>query len=91
MIRTVIYVQAKHHVGTTGDWAVEQINSYVKNKELGPGDDCTRIPWIISTGREFSPKCHDKAKQNQVHLINGRELATRLLQVGIADLSKLTE
>ena len=91
MIRTIIYVQAKHHVGTTGDWAVEQINSYVKEKELGPGDDYTRIPWVISTGSEFSPECHDKATQNQVHLIDGRELATRLLQVGIADLSKLTE
>ena len=82
-IKTIIYVQAKRHTGTTEAWAVEQINSYVKNKELGPGDDYTRIPWVISTASEFSPACVDKAKQHRVHLINGRELATRMLEAGM--------
>ena len=47
-ISTIIYVQAKHHVGTTDAWAVEQIDSYVKNKEELSGETgYTRIPWVI--------------------------------------------
>ena len=86
-IRTIIYVQAKHHVGTTDAWAVEQITSYVKNKGLGREDGYTRIPWVISTAREFSPECRNEAKRHQVYLINGRELATRMLEAGMTDLS----
>ena len=85
-IRTIIYVQAKHHVGTTDAWAVEQIASYVENKELGREDGYTRIPWVISTAREFSTECRDKAKRHQVCLVNGRELATRMLDAGLTDL-----
>ena len=85
-IRTIIYVQAKYHDGTTDAWAVEQINSYVKNKELGPGDDYTRIPWVISTATDFSTDCKVKARQHQVHLVNGTDLATRLLEAGMAGL-----
>ena len=85
-IKTIIYVQAKHHVGTTDAWAVEQIASYVENKELGREDGYTRIPWVISTALNFSPECRDKAKQNEVCLVNGRELATRMLQAGLIDL-----
>ena len=85
-IRTIIYIQAKHHVGTTDDWAVEQIASYAENKELSREDDYTKIPWVISTALEFSPECRDKAKRNQVHLVSGKELATRMLEVGLADL-----
>ena len=86
-IRTIIYVQAKHHEETTNDWAVEQIDSYVKNKEeLGEDDDYTMIPWVISTGDDFSDDCREKAKQNRVYLIDGRELASRILEAGISDL-----
>ena len=85
-IGTIIYVQAKHHIGTTDAWAVEQIDSYVRNKELGRDDGYTRIPWVISTAREYSPECRDKAKQHQVCLVDGKELATRILEVGITDL-----
>ena len=85
-IKTIIYVQAKHHVGTTDAWAVEQIASYVENKELGRVDGYTRIPWVISTALNFSLECRDKAKQNQVCLVNGRELATRMLEAGLTDL-----
>ena len=86
-IRTIIYVQAKHYVGTTDAWAVEQIDSYVKNKEELSGEDgYTRIPWVISTACEFSQECRDKAKQHQVCLVNGIELATRMLEAGLTDL-----
>ena len=86
-IRTIIYVQAKHHVGTTDDWAVEQIDSYVKNKEELSGEaDYTRIPWVISTADGFSTECHDKAKRHQVRLVNGKELAIRMLEAGMIDL-----
>lgn len=86
-IGTIIYVQAKHHEETTSDWAVEQIDSYVKNKEeLGGEDGYTRIPWVVSTGDDFSEDCRKKAEQHNVCLIDGQELATRILQAGISDL-----
>lgn len=86
-IKTIIYVQAKHHDETTNDWAVDQITSYVKNKEELRGDDgYTRIPWIISTADGFSTECHDKAKRYQVRLVNGKELAIRMLEAGMEGL-----
>ena len=86
-ISTIIYVQAKHHVGTTDDWAVEQINSYVKHKEELSGETgYTRIPWVISTALDFSTDCKVKAKRHQVRLVNGMELATRILEAGMAGL-----
>ena len=87
-IRTIIYVQAKHHDGTTNAWAVEQIDSYAKNKEeLGGETGYTRIPWVISTAPDFSADCKVKARQHQVHLVNGTDLATRLLEAGMAGLN----
>ena len=86
-ISTIIYVQAKHHVGTTDAWAVEQIDSYVKNKEELSGETgYTRIPWVISTALDFSTDCKDKAKRHQVRLVNGKDLATRMLEAGMAGL-----
>ena len=86
-ISTIIYVQAKHHVGTTDAWAVEQIDSYVKNKEELSGETgYTRIPWVISTALDFSTDCKDKAKRHQVRLVNGKDLATRMLEAGMIDL-----
>ena len=86
-IRTIIYVQAKHHEGTTNDWAVKQIDSYVKNKEeLGEDDGYTKIPWVVSTGKNFSEVCRERAKRNNVYLIDGEELASRILDAGISDL-----
>ena len=83
-IRTIIYVQAKHHDGTTNDWAVDQITSYVKNKEELKGEDgYTRIPWVISTADEFSTECHDKANRHHVCLVDGKELAARMMEAGI--------
>ena len=86
-IRTIIYVQAKFHEGTTDAWAVEQIESYAKNKEELSGDSgYTRIPWVVSTAPAFSTDCEVKARQHQVHLVNGTDLATRLLEAGMAGL-----
>lgn len=85
-IRTIIYAQVKCHEGVTDDWGVDQITRYVENKEeLGGSDGYTRIPWVISTSCEFSSCCRDKAKQHQVHLIDGIELASRMLEVGLIE------
>ncbi len=90
LIRTIIYVQAKHHKGTTDDWALEQIDDYVTNKKELEGDDgYTRIPWVVSTAKNFSKDCHEKAergKEVKVYLIDGKELASRILEAGISDL-----
>ena len=86
-IRTIIYVQAKYHDRTTDAWAVEQIDSYVKDKEDDSGEtDYTRIPWVISTASDFSTDCKVKARNHRVHLFNGTDLATKLLEAGVAGL-----
>ncbi len=86
-IKTIIYVQAKHHKGTTDEWAVKQINSYVKNKnELEKDDGYTKIPWVVSTAKNFSKDCTEKAAHNNVYLIDGMELASRILDAGITNL-----
>jgi len=86
-IRTIVYVQAKHHEGTTDDWALDQIDRYVKNREeLGEDDGYTKIPWVISSGTGFSKCCQDKAEQSNVYLIAGKELAARILEAGITDM-----
>ena len=59
----------------------------MKNKEELSGEAAyTRIPWVISTADGFSTECHDKAKQHQVRLVNGKELAIRMLEAGMTDL-----
>ena len=59
----------------------------MKNKEELSGEaDYTRIPWVISTADGFSTECHDKAKRHQVRLVNGKELAIRILEAGMIDL-----
>ena len=86
-IRTIIYAQVKSHVGVTDHWAVDQITRYVENKEELEGDDgYTRIPWVISTSCDFTSDCREQAKRHQVYLVDGNELATRMVEVGLVDL-----
>jgi predicted Mrr-cat superfamily restriction endonuclease len=84
-IRTVIYVQVKHHQGNTDEWAVEQITEFGKGKGGADGAYTTAL-WVVSTGDGFTQKCKDLAEENGVLLIGGREFAEMLLDVGLGGL-----
>mgnify|MGYP003591721057 CR=1 FL=1 len=86
-LRTIIYVQAKHHVGETSDWAVEQIAKYKKQKE-DIEDEYAYLAWVVSTGDKFSEDAVKAAKVNNVRLINGYELVKMLLDCGIDGVNK---
>jgi hypothetical protein len=85
-LKTIFYVQAKHHKNTTDEWAVEQINKYKEQKE----DDVEyhHIPWVISTCEKFSEKAVNLAVKNKVRLINGLDFAELLLNAGLRNIDK---
>lgn len=79
-----IMVQVKKHEGTTGDWAVNQINSYHANNNFG---DYSTALWVISSGEKFSEEAIRLAEEYGVKLIDGNTFAKMILEVGLADLS----
>lgn len=87
-LKLIVYVQAKRHDGQTNEWAVEQIKKYKEyQSKSGDDDEYTRISWVISTAKNFSPACEDQARNAQVRLINGIEFASMLLDSGIEQLA----
>lgn len=42
-LRTIYYIQAKHHKRVTGDWATQQISSYTDKKGKTPGTTATPV------------------------------------------------
>lgn len=84
-IKTIIYVQAKHHVNETSEWALEQIREYKLSKD-SMDDGYARIGWVISSADKFSKQCDAAAKEAHVILINGAQFATMLLNIGLSKL-----
>lgn len=93
-LRTVYYVQVKKHVGTTGDWAVTQIEQYFNQKGC-MDSSYTYIPWVVSTAEDFSKEAIEKARYISeesgvnVRLINGMELSRMILDSGLSNLVDL--
>ena len=87
-----VYVQAKHHTGKSDERGITQIDNYVKNKEKGveyvADQQIVLLAWVISTG-EFSDECRKRANEDHVRLIDGKEFAGMLLDVGIGHLEDL--
>jgi len=89
-LRTIYYIQAKHHTRVTGDWATQQISAYTDKKKKDAGDDgYNRISWVISTADSFSDSAVKLAQEESILLINGSELATLLLEAGISGLDQV--
>jgi hypothetical protein len=84
-IKLVIYVQAKFHKGNTSDWAVNQVLDYVNYKE-DEDDGYNKIAWVISSADKFNENAINKAKENNIRLINGLEFSEMLLNVGIKNI-----
>lgn len=85
-IKLVIYVQAKFHQGITDDFGVNQILNYVSFKEESLDDGYNKIAWVISSANEFDKNAINKAKENNIRLINGLEFAEMLLNIGIKNI-----
>lgn len=86
-LRTIYYIQAKHHTDYSDKWAINQIAAYTGQKcELAGDDGYTRVPWVISTAEHFNEEATRLANENGVLLINGPTFARMLLETGIASL-----
>ncbi len=89
-LKVIIYVQAKRH--NTDRWAVEQVEKYRRTKGEMDGDDgYTLIAWVISSAKEFTQKCEEGAKSENIRLVNGPEFARMLLDAGIEGLEMLDQ
>lgn len=86
-LKTIYYVQAKHHKNETSGWATEQIKAYVEHKEK-MDDGYTKIAWVITSGDRFSEEAVKLSKEHSIQLFNGPDLARMILEVGIEDLDK---
>ncbi len=78
-----IYIQVKKHDDKTDVWAVEQISKYDENQEKNSVDGMTYIPWVVSTADDFKEEAKVKAVEKGVKLINGKEFARMLAEVGV--------
>ncbi len=81
LLKCIIYVQVKHHDGSTSDWAVKQIVRYLKQKDV-PDDAYMRLTWVV-TSAEFSEVAKNEAQINGVRLIDRHEFAEMLIDVGL--------
>lgn len=79
-----ILVQVKKHAGLTDEWAVHQICNYSSNHS---GDDSISQLWVVSSCDSYSEKAQELAAEKNVRLIDGKEFAALLLEVGIKGLS----
>ena len=82
-IGVTIYIQVKKHDDQTDSWAVQQILKYGEQQEKNFIDGMTYIPWVISTADGFKENAYVEANANGVKLINGKEFARMLAEVGV--------
>lgn len=95
-IKTIIHVQAKAHKGYTDEWAIKQINEYIKNEKEDneytenemEDNKYIRIGWVISTCKYFSDEAKELADKNNILLINGETFAEMLIRSGIHTIDK---
>ena len=79
-----ILVQVKKHAGQTDEWAVHQICNYSSTHSE---DDSISQLWVVSSCDSYSEKAEELAAEKNVRLIDGKEFAALLLEVGINRLS----
>ena len=84
-LKLIIYVQAKHHKGETGEQAVIQISEYTDQKQQEEIDmDYNSIAWVVSAADEFSKKAQSLAMEKNIRLINGTEFRKMLIDAGMS-------
>ncbi len=85
LLHLTVSAQVKKHWGQTGDWAVQQITDYTKNRKENDNVDAnwTYVNWVVSFAEEFTKEATDNAKENGVILINGSDFCKMLIAVGL--------
>ncbi|MCR5629084.1 restriction endonuclease [Eubacterium sp.] len=85
-LKHIIYVQAKWHKEETSEWAVNQIDSY--RNQVSDGDySYSYATWVISSADCFSEKAKAEAEEKGVRLIDGKEFARMLIDIGLMDIN----
>ena len=79
-LHVAVMVQVKKHENITNDWAVEQIIAYKENHK---NEDYNVQLWVISNAEDFSEEAKTKASVASVRLINGKDFARMILEVGL--------
>ena len=82
-----IYIQVKKHIDKTDQWAVEQISKYKDQQEKRFIDGVSYVPWVVTTADDFTQSARELAKTLHVRLINGKEFARMLAEVGVNGIS----
>lgn len=87
-LKLVVYVQAKHHKGKTGETAVVQISEYTDQKQQEEFDlDYNSVSWVISAADDFSENAQSLAIERNIRLINGTEFRKMLIDAGMARIA----
>jgi len=86
-LKTIYYVQAKHHRNESSQWATEQIKAYVDHKDK-MDDGYTKVAWVVTFGDSFSDAAVKLSKDNSIQLFTGPDLARMILEAGIENLGK---
>lgn len=95
-LKYIVYIQAKHHKKETSSWAVKQIKRY-KEQMSDDNSEYTYASWVITSAEEFSKEAkaeaadegnEDKGRKNKVRLIDGKEFARMLLDIGLLNLDQ---
>lgn len=86
-LRTVVYVQVKHHKGFTNNHGLEQLHKFEHENEedfkhLNP------LKWLITTG-EVDSKTEDKSVEYNIRIISDREFAAMMYSAGMIEIPKL--
>lgn len=80
-LRLVVSVQCKKHAGQTDASAILQIAEYSEARLLPEG--WMHWKWVVSTADGFTPEAENKARENNIRLIAGKEFARMLLNAGL--------
>lgn len=71
--QTLLFVQVKKHVGTTDEWAVNQLLKMIAQEPLADG--C-----VMSLGDSFTEAAQNLAEKNGILLMNGDTVCRLLLE-----------
>lgn len=85
-LKLILYIHAKFCEQSASDWAVGIIDDYGKYRINECDDGYSRIAWLITAVKEYDIKAAEKARANDVVLINGLQFAEMLLDAGFGGM-----